>query len=37
MRLGDVERNDFSAVVNMAKDTRTDIGAKCRLIMEMTR
>ena len=37
MRLGDVERNDFSAVVNMAKDARTDIGAKCRLIMEMTR
>lgn len=37
MRIGDLENTDFSAILNMAKDTRTDVGAKCRLLVEMTR
>lgn len=37
MKLGDVEKLDPGFVVNAASDTRTDIGAKCRLILEMTK
>lgn len=37
MKLGDVEKRDPGFIVNAASDTRTDIGAKCRLILEMTK
>lgn len=37
MKLGDVEKIDPGFIVNAANDTRTDIGAKCRLILEMTK
>lgn len=37
MKLGDVEKLDLGFIVNAASDTRTDIGAKCRIILEMTK